>query len=122
METSNSTKQKYDKITGLQPGWVQIQVPIQIAELLNGINLSHEHIIQELVTILNPDIYFYLTQLIQGPWSRKIDFDAVLFQYLNGISDSSDNLIYSTQVQFLSHINELLTRLCAFEFRKEEQA
>ena len=105
--------QIYGKNHGIQSGWVNIQVPAEIARSLQQVDLSIERNCSHLRMILNEDVFDALYELISSPHLSKNNFDDVLFSFL-GMGALSNNMFYDEKTNdFFYAIQYLLTRCMA---------
>jgi hypothetical protein len=83
MEKRKSTPQIYGKSTGNQPGWVNIQVPKEIAEALKKIDFSFEPVIRETSMILCPDVLSEIRNLLTDPASANTTHKETMLNFLD---------------------------------------
>ncbi|MEI7980289.1 MAG: hypothetical protein WCI71_01460 [Bacteroidota bacterium] len=102
-----TTPQRYGKNTEMQPDWVSIQVPTELAGTLEGFVKHKKHRLDDLLMLLSEDVFNALTSLIDDPHHEKKYFDSMLFEFLAGLSLSTDNVIESEHVTLFNGINNL---------------
>lgn len=110
-----NTGQRYDEKASLQPGWVNIKVPEEIAESLGEIIRNYDVYLPVLEMILRKDVFFALKDFLDDPPSAKKYLQEILFQFLdmdtftsNGYYDQHTHVLFHNIYCVLSTATEYL--------------
>ncbi|MEI6174717.1 MAG: hypothetical protein WCR01_13280 [Bacteroidota bacterium] len=99
---SENRQQIYGKNAVLQPGWVNIQVPPEVAESLSEIIQNSKVHLPDLAMFLSKDVFDALTTLFDNTPGVKNSFIDLLFKFLD-MDSSTENNYYDQDTHLLFH-------------------
>jgi hypothetical protein len=112
MEKRKSVPQSYNKNSGIQPGWVSIHVPAEIAACLKEIDFKYDHEIVRTSMMLDPNVRDTIHHITESISRYKKSFEGIMFTYLFGIAHpTGSNTIEEDSVDVLYLWNEFINSI-----------